>query len=311
MPSLTGISAAIGGAMLAAIRIAQRRKLAVRRREHRDRRGRITPYLELGHARRGTLVWLHGFSDRPDTFLRAAASLHRDYRIVAPALPGFHEGWLDPSARHTFGAYAEWLAEVVADLGGDRFHVMGNSLGGAIALALATRMPERVISVAPVNNAGVRLTDVRCIASELEAGANLFEVRTEQDYARFVERIFAGPVKVPRPIADHLFRELRGRADWYARVMGELVQTERIVDDPRWSEYVDLRNVRVPALVIWGEHDTLFPLAHGRHIAEMVPGAELHVIERCGHCPHLERPAALARAWADFAARVETQRASA
>lgn len=309
MPSLTGLSAAFGRAILGALGVAQRRKLGVRRGEHRDRRGRVTPYLELGHARRGTLVWLHGFSDRPDTFLGTASRLREDYRVIAPALPGFHEGWVDPSARHTFGAYADWLGDVVGDLGGQRFHLMGNSLGGAIALSLAARMPERLISVVPVNSAGLRLEGVRCIASEVEAGANLFEVRTQEDYARFVERIFSGPVKVPRPIRDHLFRELSGKADWYDRVMRDLSESETPKGGASASEHVDLRGVQVPALVVWGEHDTLFPLAHGQHVAKTIPGAELRVIERCGHCPHLERPAALAQAFEDFAKRFEPHRA--
>lgn len=305
MPSLTGVSAALGGAILGALRFAQHRKLSVRRREHRDRRGRVTPYLELGRPRRGTLLWLHGFSDRPDTFLPTAAHLAEEYRVIVPALPGFHEGWTDRSARHTWDLYAEWIAELAVAVGGERFHVMGNSLGGAVALALAKGMPERVISVAPVNNAGVRLAGVRCISGELEEGANLFEVRSEQDYARFVARIFAQPVKVPRPIADHLFRDLRRHADWYDRLMRDLVQSAGITEEAEGSVHVDLRDIRVPALVVWGEHDTLFPLAHGQHVARTIPGAELLVIEACGHCPHLERPRALARGWGEFAARLD------
>ena len=90
--------------------------------------------------------------------------------------------------------------------------------------------------------------------------------------------------------------------------MRDLAESEKLTDATVGSEYIDLRGVRVPALVIWGDRDTLFPLAHARHIANAVPGAELHVIEGCGHCPHLERPAALARAFDKLAARVENRR---
>src|SRR5688500_4601111 len=115
----------LGAGILGVAKLAQRSAVRAKLKRHRDSRGRFTPYLECGEAKAGTLIWLHGFSDEPDSFLRVALPLIRNYRILVPAMPGFGAGWNDPSERHTFESYAEWLSEVVHDIGGQRYHLMG------------------------------------------------------------------------------------------------------------------------------------------------------------------------------------------
>jgi pimeloyl-ACP methyl ester carboxylesterase len=297
---LERVEAAIGARLLRTVVAAQRRSLGAVVRKHRDRRGRITKYLDLGTARRGTLVWLHGFGDRIDTFLPTARRLAGDYRILVPAMPGFPDGWIDDTERHTFAAYAGWVGEVVRDVASERFHLMGNSLGGATALAIAAAMPERLESVVAVNSAGVELAGVRSIADEMRDGHNLFAVSTREDYDRLTSRIFAAPPRIPRPVRAHLFREQRAKADWYRRLLGELAESTLL---PHVSAHVDLEAIRVPTLVVWGDRDTLFPLILGEHVARTVANAKLHVLDRVGHCPHLESPGRLASAFRSFADR--------
>ena len=302
MVSMAGLSAALGGAIVSGARLGQHMRLRVKTRAYTDSQGRATPYLELGEPVLGTLVWLHGFGDRPDTFLPTAASLAKDYRILIPALPGF-SGWLDQRERHTFDAYVGWLEGVLLDIAGPRFHLMGNSLGGAITLSLAGRMKDRVITAIPVNSSGVKLLGVDCVGGEMSRGENLFEVRSRPEYDAFVARVFSRPPKLPRSIQDFLYREQTKNADWYRRVVGDLIASPPVRETDEASEYVDLSAIGVPTLVVWGEHDTLFPLAHARYLEERIAGAEQRVIQRCGHCPHLERPAELARAFREFAER--------
>jgi len=133
------IETSIGALALTAIRAAQRRALKVEVREHTDARGRVTPYLLAGTPRRGHLVWLHGFGDRFDTILQAAPRLMDDWQILAPSMPAFGEGWVDPAETHTFDAYADWMFAVLRDVAPPRFHLMGNSLGGATAVKVAAR----------------------------------------------------------------------------------------------------------------------------------------------------------------------------
>lgn len=292
--------AALGGYLLRGAIQSGRRLLRASVERYRDDKGRETPYLIVGQPRRGTLVFLHGFSDRADSFLPTARLLHEDFRIIVPAMPGFAGGWVDPNEVHSFSAYAKWLGDLLEQVAPARFHLMGNSLGGASALGISTRMPDRVASLTLVDTAGVRVPGVSSLYDEVEAGHNLFEIRSRAAYRRFSERVFATPPPFPRPIAEHLYSEQVKNADWYSRLMGDLHTGARLSRDEE-SAVVDLAGLRVPTLVVWGERDSLFPLPIGQRAAAAIPNAELHPLRDVGHVPHLESPKALARAFGTFA----------
>jgi len=298
------IETSIGALALTAIRAAQRRALKVEVREHTDARGRVTPYLLAGTPRRGHLVWLHGFGDRFDTILQAAPRLMDDWQILAPSMPAFGEGWVDPAETHTFDAYADWMFAVLRDVAPPRFHLMGNSLGGATAVKVAARMPDAVESVVALNSAGVRLDGVHCAHVEMEGGDNLFEVQHREDYDRLQRRLFARPMKLPRPIETYLFDFQRRNADWYIRVGQDLSTSEVHAEGDGWISYLELGDVRAPLLALWGDQDTLFPVAHAEHLADTVERGEHERIEGVGHVPHLESPKRLADAFRRWSARL-------
>jgi len=298
---LSRVEESLGAGILRLVQLAQRRAVRARVRRHTDIRGRVTPYLECGEEKDGTIVWLHGFNDEPDSFLRTAARLVRRYRVVAPAMPGFGEGWVDPNERHTLEAYGAWLREVVRDLGGTRYHLMGNSLGGTTAIAIAAAEgPERIASLVAVNSGGLDLTGVRSVNDEMRDGQNLFAVRDREGFERFLGRVFARQPFIPRPVRVRLAAELRRSADWYERLVADMLETT-VHPSTSGASVTNLAEVRVPTLVVWGDRDTLFPLSHGEHLARIIPDAKLAVLEGVGHCPHLESPRRLADAFTRFA----------
>ena len=298
---LSRIEERIGAGILRLVQVAGRRAVRARLKQHRDARGRVTPYLECGEAKDGTIVWLHGFNDEPDSFMRTAARLVGRYRIVAPAMPGFGDGWMDPGERHTLDAYGAWLGDVVRSVGGERFHLMGNSLGGSTAIAIAAAEgPGRIASLVAVNSGGLDVTGVRSVNDEMRAGQNLFAVRDAAGFDSFIKRIFVRPPYIPRPVRVRLTAELRRSADWDERLVADMIETE-LHASSAGASVTELDRIRVPTLVVWGERDTLFPLAHGQHLARTIPDAKLAVLEGVGHCPHLESPRRLAEAFTRFA----------
>lgn len=297
-----------GAGILHLANLAQRRAVRARLKYHKDSRGRVTPYFECGIAKAGTLIWLHGFSDEPGTFLRTAQPLIGKYRIIAPAMPGFGEGWNDPNERHTFEAYAAWLGEFVDDLGGERFHLMGNSLGGATAIGIAaSHRAGRLASLVVVNSGGLDVAGVRSVNDEMREGHNLFAVRDHDGYNRFLKRIFARPPFIPGPVRACLASKLRASASWYERLVADMIESRQTKIAEGVASNVDLANIQVPTLVVWGDRDTLFPVAHAEHFARTIPGAKLEILEGVGHCPHLESPARLADVFVRFAASLDAQ----
>lgn len=291
----------LGGVALGALRGVQRVALQARVRRHVDRRGRVTPWLEVGRPERGTLVWLHGFSDRFDTILQVAPHLAREWRILSPSMPAFGEGWVDPSETHTFDAYADWMAEVIGAVAPERFHLMGNSLGGATALGVAARLADRVETVVALNAAGVRIDDMPCAHAEIAGGDNLFEIRSREDYARLNGRVFAKPIPIPAWMEAQLFEDAKRRADWHIRIGNDLATSPVRHQGDGWFSYLPLPDVTPPALVLWGDQDTLFPVAHGERMAAAVANGTFERLEGVGHAGHLESPKRLARAFSRWA----------
>ena len=287
---------AFGGWLLEAARSAQRRAVRAEIKQHRDKRGRITPYLECGRARgeAATIVWVHGFSDEPENFMDTARGLADGYRIVAPALPGF-SGWVDRNERHTLDAYVGWLDEIVHDLGGERFHLMGNSLGGAIAIAIAAAdRGAHVASLVPVNSAGVDIVGVRSVNDEMRDGSNLFNVQDRAGYDRLMKRLFAKLPYIPGPVRAVTISRLSGLAQWYDRILSDMLESAVLEAGEGVTTMADLSSIEVPTLVVWGALDSLFPLAHAQHLARAIPKVKLEVFEGVGHCLHIECPARLA-----------------
>jgi pimeloyl-ACP methyl ester carboxylesterase len=105
---------------------------------------------------------------------------------------------------------------------------------------------------------------------------------------------------MPRPVLVRLAAELRRSADWYERLVADMIET-KLHTSSFGASVTNLAEIRVPTLVVWGDRDSLFPLSHGQHLARTIPGAKLAVLEGVGHCPHLETPRRLAEAFTRFA----------
>lgn len=291
---LQRLEAGLGDVLLRFLRLALRTRLRVREHQHRDAKGRVTRWLDCGTARKGTVVWIHGFNDRPDGILRTARALHEDYRVVAPAVPGFFAGWFDPEEIHTIDAYGRWLTPVLHEAVDEPMVMVGNSLGGAISLQLAAAHDLPIRGVVALNPAGMMVEGEHSVLDDFARGQSPFEVSERADVDELFRRLLGRPVQIPFPFQAALFEEMREQADWYGRLGADLAQTERRVEGEGWSSAIDLGAVDVPAMVLWGERDRLFPVSHGERMAAALPQGRLQRLPRIGHIAHIEAPGVLA-----------------
>ena len=285
-----GVFGEVVGAMVRLGLVAAQEAARAREGVFRTPDGVPLRFLRLPRPGRPRVVFLHGFSDRPESFLVTASRL-RDHDVLLPALPGFHDGRAFDE-RYEVRRYAGWIASLLDALGFTDAHLCGNSLGGATGLVLAIERPDLVRTLIPLDAAGVDVPGVASVHDEVRDGRNLFLVRDPAEVDRFLERIFHRPPRVgpARPIVAV---ELARKSSAYAKIMDDLkVEGERHAVG---GEIVDLGAIAQPTLVAWGERDSLFPLAVGEHLAARIPRARLHVFRDTGHCPHIERPFALAK----------------
>ncbi|MGW5083238.1 alpha/beta fold hydrolase [Micromonospora echinospora] len=240
------------------------------------------------------VVLLHGIGRTLDDFAALHTALARDHLVLAVDLPG-HGGSAPLDGPHTLPALAGAVARFldVAGVTGPA-HLVGNSLGGAVAMRLAVDAPGRAASLALLNSAGfgrevtvaLRLLAIRPLAPLL--------LRPHPRIVRRSERaIFYDPSYVTdERIAAALAVAGQPHA---ARVMLELVRdlgTWRGVR-PRWrAELLDaVAALDLPTLLVWGDRDLILPAAHLAYARSRLPHARSHLFRDTGHMPQIERTA--------------------
>jgi pimeloyl-ACP methyl ester carboxylesterase len=261
--------------------------------------GTRTRVLEAGRG--DTVVLLHGFGDSLDTWRYVVPALARHHHVVAADLPGFG-GSRPVTHRPLLDWYAHWCEELVATVAPrGRAVLVGNSLGGAVALDTALRTPLRVSRLVLVDCAGLgrgvplwwRLVTAQTPLQTLLGPATGALPRPVLQ--RLVAEVYANlvlhrPAEVDHSCIRDFAAHYRAAADLHRLVdLGHDVVRE--LSSGRLS--AEARALRVPTLLLWGRNDRLVPVSHGAALQRLVPSSQLHVIDDCGHCPQLERPAEL------------------
>lgn len=244
--------------------------------------GRLFYVLSRGPEGAPVLVLLHGSGG---SHLHWPAGLRRveGAAVYALDLPG--HGRSAGRARERVGDYAAVVAGFLDAVAIDRAVVVGHSLGGAIAMALALGFPERVAGLVLVGT-GARLRVTPAI---------LDSIREDLERAVDVIAQFAWG-----PGAD---RELVRREREMMLEAGPDVLYADFVACDTFDVMARLGEIVVPALVVVGDADRLTPVKYARYLADHIPQAELVVLEGAGHMVALERPSEVAEAVESFVAR--------
>jgi pimeloyl-ACP methyl ester carboxylesterase len=258
------------------------------------------------------VLLLHGLGGTRASMLETAAAMGQRYRVHAPDLPGFGS-----SRKPAVGMYnARWFAEIMVglldELGVSRVHIVGNSMGGRIAIELGLTYPDRVRALGllcPVV-AWIRRglhPIVRLLRPELGLWPHGFRrsVVAKQFWSIFHDRDAVDPA-VADLIVDEFQRIYHSAGARYAF----LASARNIYLEAPFGNggfYPRLAKLSVPALFVWASHDPLVPAAFSRHVREWLPGAEQLTIDGCGHVPQVERAAETSELLIDFFARAELQ----
>lgn len=216
------------------------------------------------------VVLLHGAGDQAGTWANLAPTLVRHYRVVAPDLAG-HGGSDPPDGPLSLGGIVDGLEQVVSrEAPGERFVLVGNSLGGWIALLYALRHPHAVAHLVLESSGGLR--------SESPHIDLLPRDRTHAQ--ELLNRALGGAARpVPAFVLADMVRE--APASPVARTMAS--DWERYLLDGRLPE------IEAPVDLIWGERDGIVPLSHGQHMARQFRDARFHAVAGGGHLLHRDR----------------------
>ena len=237
------------------------------------------------------VVAIHGLGATKASFLASVAALAPDFRVIAIDLPGFGDSDKPIGAAYDARFFANAVVELLDALELDSANLLGNSLGGRVALEVALREPERARRLALLAPSLAWLRNrpwapaLRLVRPEL----GLLPHAPRPVVERIIERAMPEAANgwAAAGIDEFLrsFTTSRGRAAFYAAAR-QIYLEEPEGDDGFWPR---LKQLEVPSLFIWGKRDGLVPLAFARHVTEAVPAAE-HLELNCGHVPQMERP---------------------
>jgi pimeloyl-ACP methyl ester carboxylesterase len=242
------------------------------------------------------VLLIHGLGAAKSSFFDCAALLARDgYRVHALDLPGFGGSSKPPRAPYSAPWFAEAVRGVMDELEIESAHVVGNSMGGRVALEMGLRWPERVRSIAALCPAVAFVKrDFHPLVRLLRPELGLLPHKLRRGIVeRQLWSMFCDPDALDPSVADVVVDEFqRHYASAGARVAFYASARNIYLDRPfgNGGFYPRLAELVPPALFVWGTHDKLIPAGFRRHVAEVLPGAEQVVLDGCGHVPQVERP---------------------
>ncbi|MFN8406900.1 MAG: alpha/beta hydrolase [Sphingobacteriaceae bacterium] len=225
-------------------------------------------YIEEGEGQ--VLLLLHGLMGALSNWSEVVSAFKDRYRVIIPVLPLYELPILNTGVKslakfvHRFVVHKE-LKDVV---------LLGNSLGGHVALIYTINHPEYVKALVLSGSSGLY---------ENSFGGS-FPRRESYDFIREkVEFTFYDPAVATKELVDEIFTIVNDRF----RVIRILAMAKSAI---RHNMAKDLPKIKIPVSLIWGKNDRVTPPEVALEFSTLLPNAELNWIDHCGHAPMMERP---------------------
>jgi 3-oxoadipate enol-lactonase len=238
----------------------------------------------------GTPLFLfHSLLSDRASFDAIAPELSRSHRVIVPELPGFGGS---KAASGGLADVADRMAEAVKDAaGGGPAIVLGNGYGGFVALQMAIRHPQVASKLILADCGAAFSEDGRQAFRNMAAGAKAKGLAAITDVA--MRRLFAADFQAAHPdlMQDRREAFLKTDPDVLQAACAQLAALDL---------RPELSTVKMPVLVLVGEHDEATPPPMSHELAALLPNARLKILAGCAHVPQLQAPRAFLDAIADF-----------
>ncbi|NRB64342.1 MAG: alpha/beta hydrolase [Saprospiraceae bacterium] len=236
------------------------------------------------------LVLLHGLFGALSNFQGIIEHFSTSYNVVVPLLPIFEL----PIRKVSVSGFVDHVARFVEYRGLDKIHVLGNSLGGHIALLYVLAYPEKVGSVILTGSSGL---------FESAMGTS-FPKRGDYDFIKNkTEATFFNPEVASKALVDEVYDIVNDRNKAI-----RIVATAKSAVRHNLSD--KLHQVKAPTLLVWGKEDTVTPAFVGEKFHELIDNSKLLFVEECGHAPMMEHPEIFNKHLEDFLSEVTAKEVS-
>ena len=234
------------------------------------------------------LILIHGLGADKDTWLQFTKHLTMNYRIVIPDLPGHGRSIQNFSIDYSVKAQAQCLLELLQHLKIKRAHIIGNSMGGAIATKFTYMQPELVSSLILIDSYGAIKTPSYIYKLAEEVGYNpMLEINTKDDYKKMMSLAMVKPPFVPGFMLDVLTEDMKKRV----RLNNKIFEDSEVDSD----QIPILSKIKTPSLVIWGEQDKVLHVDSAEIFSSELRNCSKVILEKTGHVPMVEKPKVTAK----------------
>ena len=216
------------------------------------------------------LLLLHGLFGALSNFRLLIEEFAQEYNVVVPMLP-IYEMELKETG---LGGLLSFTESFIDHQGYSDINIVGNSLGGHIALMYAIKHQDMVSSLILTGSSGL-----------FESGmGDGYPRRGDKDYiARKIGETFYDPVLVDDNLVNEVFDTINNREKAIRIVITAKTALKHNLED-------QLHKIKCPTLLVWGNQDTITPPFVAEKFDELIPNTSLHFIDKCGHAPMMEVP---------------------
>jgi pimeloyl-ACP methyl ester carboxylesterase len=242
-------------------------------------------YKDSGPKNAPVLLFLHGFGSSLQTWDDWSAKLDPQYRVIRLDLPGFGLTGAHPAQDYSEATDVAILTHFVDKLGLNQFSVIGHSMGGKMAWALAASQPERVQALVLMAPDGFpELKDIGSKPYEVPAIMGLIQYFLPKYFVqKSIEPAFADPQMLNEALVNRYYDMLRAPG-----VRGA------ILDRSNQTIYTDpvprLKKIKAPTLLLWGEQDQMIPSSNAQSYAVVLRHSSTVVVPKLGHLLQEEQP---------------------
>jgi pimeloyl-ACP methyl ester carboxylesterase len=231
------------------------------------------------------LVLLHGLFGALSNFKDLIEYFKHSYKVIVPMLPLFELDLLHTSV----GGLQKFVFRFIEARKYDNIHLLGNSLGGHVALVYILKHPERIKSLILTGSSGL-----------FENGmGDSYPKRGDKEYIRKKTQLtFYDPAMATEELVNECFEITNNRL----KVIKIIALAKSAIRNNLGEE---LSSIQQPTCLIWGNNDTITPPFVAKEFNKLIPNSEVHFIDKCGHAPMMEVPQEFNRILEQFMAKLK------
>ena len=225
-------------------------------------------FIEEGEGQ--VLMLLHGLFGALSNFRDLIEHFRKSHKVVVPMLP-----LLDLDLLHTsVGGLQKYVHKFIEHRKYDGIHLLGNSLGGHVALVHVLKSPDRIRSLILTGSSGLFEN----------AMGDTYPKRGDREYIRKkTEFTFYDPAMATEELVNEVFEITNNRL----KVIKIIALAKSAIRNNLGEE---LKEIKQPVCLIWGNNDNVTPPFVAEEFHKLLPHSELHFIDKCGHAPMMEVP---------------------